>query len=168
MDPSANPMDFSFSTAGVDTSFPSLAVADYPVRIEKWEIKDAKDNQKMVRLTLETLEPATDTRGRQHKPGFKLSTNLTLPTGTADSPGEHDEIRLKNIASFQDAVLGLGDDGAASRPAFNSAFLNEAIGKKVKAVVKASKDTTYGDTEIKGFKHIPVMTSEVGTSSPVV
>lgn len=158
-------MDFSFSTKNVDTSFPSLAVADYPVKIERWDMKDAKNDQKMIKLTVETLEPSTDTNGKLHPPGFKMTTNLTLPTGTADSPGEHDEIRIKNIASFQDAVLGLPDGVNNDRPEFDGKFLNEAIGKKVKAIVKARKDTQFGDTEIKGFKFIPTPASDPGAAS---
>jgi hypothetical protein len=164
---SQNPMDFSFSTGNVDTSFPSLAVADYPVKIEKWEMKDAKDNLKMIKLTVETLEPSTDTNGKLHPPGFKITTNLSLPQGTPESPHEHDEMRLKSIASFQDAVMGLPDGVYPARPPFSSAFLNEAIGKKVKAIVKPRKDTTYGDTEIKGFKHIPTPTSDVGAAPTI-
>lgn len=148
-----NPMDFSFSTKGVDTAFPSLAVGEYRVSFDEYKLKPTKNpGEFQFRIGCSTQEPATDTKGKEHKPGFKLGFNLTTPVG-----GDNDEIRIKMMAQFLDALLGTDDslEGDKARPDFNSATLNSAQGKQFIVIVKKSKDDTYGETEVKGFKFIP-------------
>lgn len=152
MSTQANPLDFSFNLAGVETAYPALAVGEYPVTFEKWETKPTKnDGEIMVRFTVSTLEPAFTVRGNtQEPPGFKLGFNITLPS--ANTPADQVTIRNRQMALFLDALYKTTQE---NRPPFNSETLNAAIGKPFIVVIKKAKDDQYGETEIKGYKPIP-------------
>lgn len=149
-----NPMDFSFTMKGVDTAFPSLAVAEnIPFRFIKWEPKSTKNpGEVMLRIQVETLEPATDTKGREQKPGFKTGFNIILPNEA--TPEDQLKMRQAQMALFIDAMHGTNED---NRPDFSAELLNASIGKTFLASTKKSKNDEFGETEISGrsFKHIP-------------
>lgn len=147
--PDDNPMDFSFSMKGVDTAFPSLSVGEHRVAFNGFKVKPTKNpGEHQFRVEVSVQEPFIDTKGKLQKEGFKSGFNLTTPVG-----GDNDEIRIKMMARFLDALGGFDEN---SRPDFCTATLNGFIGKNFIVVVKKSKDDTYGETEIKDFKFIPV------------
>lgn len=148
----SNPLNLNLNLKGVDTSYPALAVGDYRAQIAGYEIKESSKTPGlfMLNIKLETLEPANDAKGKLLDPPFKFSSNLTLPGAPGAEP-DHEEMRLKSLASFVDAVFNAT---AETRPDLNDETLNQLIGKQVIVKIKKSKDDTYGETEVKGFKAI--------------
>ena len=136
-----------------DTSFPALAVGDYRTEIKKTEFKESTKTPGLWQfiVTVALLEPATDVKGKTVNPGFELNARLTLPGGPGVPP-EHEEMRMKQLATFIDAVFNNEDQ--ATRPAFDEATINALPTKQVIIVVKKNKDTDYGETDIKSFKPV--------------
>lgn len=136
-----------------DTSFPALAVGDYRTEIKKTDLKESQKTPGMWQflVTVALLEPATDTKGKTVEPGFSLNARLTLPGAPGAQP-EHEEMRMKQLATFLDAAFN--NEDMASRPAFNEATINALPGKQIIIVVKKNKDTDFGETDIKSFKPV--------------
>lgn len=145
---SANGLDLNLDLSSVDTSYPSLAVGKPAMTIIKLDISpwksDPKNKSLVVQLQTTDIQPST--KGEDLPPGFKTNYRLNLQQGY-NAAGEAVGDYKKDIARFLDAVFGTD----SPRPRFNQETINACIGKTVKAVVKARKDTTdgYGDTEVK-------------------
>lgn len=145
------PLSINLNTKGIDTSFPTLSVARHLVKVLGYELKESTNNPGlwMLRLSLETQEPAFSYKQKELPPGFKFNTNLTLP---GDGSGEHDELRLRALCLFMDAVDGTDQE---SRAEFSNEWLETIKEKKVVVEMKKSKDDTYGETEVKAFHNLP-------------
>jgi len=146
-------LNLNISIAGLDTSYPSLAVGEVLAQINSITPKESTKTPGlyMLAIGMETLEPSEDSKGKKLDPGFKFSSNLTLPNGENQ---EHDEMRLKSLGSFVDACLKTDQ---TTRPDFSQEVVDRIIAEKakVKVVIKKSKDDTFGETEVKGYKALP-------------
>ncbi len=148
----SNPFDMNISLAGVDTSYPTLSVGDHLVQIITIEPKESGNTPGlwMAKVSLETLEPTHDAKGKSVEPGFKFSANVTLPGQPGVAP-EVEEIRIKSLAAFVDAALGTD---ISNRPDFSQETADKMINKKLRAVFKKSKDDKFGETQCQSFKAI--------------
>lgn len=150
--------NLNISLKDIDTSYPSLAVADYPMEIKKYEFKESSKTPGMWMfiLILAVLEPAQDCKGKELPLGWETTARLTLP-GAPGAVAEHEDMRNKSLASLLDAVFHTSLE-AGDRPDFNEQTCNALIGKKVIACVKKNKpdkdtgEVLYGETDVKSFK----------------
>lgn len=136
-----DPLNLNFELSDVDTSNPSLGVGEHPMIIAKTEIKAWKTDPSKHSLvvSLKLADEALDTNGNPIPPGLFMFYRLSLQ----QQEGAFDF--RKDLARFTEAVFG-------ERRNLDAATLQEALGKTVLAVVKPAKDTTYGETEVKGVK----------------
>lgn len=160
---SSGPLNLKLATKGVDTSYPALATAEYRVSVEKAEYKESGKTPGlwMLNVVTATQEPAYDTKGNLHQPGFKTTFNITLPS--AEGGQEHDDTRTKQLCRFIDACLGTDQK---TRPDYDEEVRNSFLNKQIIIVVKAAKDTTYGDTEVKDYKALITAGAEETSSAP--
>lgn len=150
------PLNTNIDLSSTDTSFPSLVAGEYPVSVVGFESKTTKNaGQIMLRVELHLQTPAKDCKGNDLTPGFPVFTNLILP----GAPGEEKkdrEFREKLITLFFDSVFNTSnlDNRKASewKGELSNESLNACVGKVVKVLIKPSKTTTHGETEVKGFK----------------
>lgn len=147
----------------VDTSFPSLATGQHRCELKKFDCQESKKTPGlfMLIITLSTLEPASDAKGKVLEPGFEFNTRLTLPGGPkVDSEKmsgeEMEELRLKQLATFVDAACNSTQE---NRPPLTDQLLESLIGKQILVVMKAAKseqiDQGYSETEVARFKPVP-------------
>lgn len=145
----------SISLKGVDTSYPTLNVGKVLSSLDGYEVKESqnKPGMFMIKLNMITEEPYNDTKGKLQPPGFKFSANLTLP-GAPGAEAEHEEMRIKGLASFLDAALGTNID---DRPDMSAEVMEQCVKKKMMVKFKKSKDDTFGETQVSGFEFVPTM-----------
>ena len=136
-----DPLNLNINLSDVDSSNPSLGVGEHPMIIVKTEIKPWKTDpsKHSCVVSLKTIDEANDTNGNTIPPGMFMFYRMSLQ----QQEGAFDF--RKDLVRFTEAVFG-------EKRNFDAAMLQEALGKTVTAVVKPSKDTTYGETEIKGLK----------------
>lgn len=147
-----NPLDIGLELRGVDTSFPSPAVGRHKVACRGIEPKESTNTPGlwMLKVTLELQEPADDAHGKPLQPGFKFTTNITLP-GAPGADADTEAIRLKSTAAFVDAALGTTMD---DRPNLKEAIA--MVPDKVFFVnMKKSKDEGFAPTQVGSFSPLP-------------
>lgn len=136
-----DPLNLDIDINDVDTSLPSLAPGEVPMRIVKVEVKPStknpSDNYFVVQL--QTTDIATSTKGTPINPGFNAFYRMALQQNQSENAPDF-KIAL---AKFSDAVFG---ERRQPRE------FPESVGKTVLAVIKPTKDTTYGESEIKYLK----------------
>lgn len=136
-----DPLNLDIDINDVDTSSPSLAPGEVPMRIVKVEVKPStknpSDNYFVVQL--QTTDIATSTKGTPINPGFNAFYRMALQQNQSENAPDF-KIAL---AKFSDAVFG---ERRQPRE------FPESVGKTVLAVIKPTKDTTYGESEIKYLK----------------
>jgi len=141
MSDNLDPLNLDIDINDVDTSSPSLAPGEIPMRIVKVEVKPSaknpSDNYFVVQL--QTIDTATSTKGTAINPGFNAFYRMALQQNQSDNAPDF-KIAL---AKFSDAVFG---ERRQPRE------FPESVGKTVLAVIKPTKDTTYGESEIKYLK----------------
>jgi len=144
--------DLNINLKNVDTSFPSIAVGDVLSSVLSVVPEESKKTPGlwMLKVSFETLAPTTDTKGKDLPPGFKYAARITLPGQSGAE--EHDEMRLKSLCLFIDGCLGTSTE-AGDRPGLNEA-MSLVVGKQVLVSFKKSKDDQFGETEVKGYKHV--------------
>lgn len=150
------PLNTNIDLSSTDTSFPSLEAGEYPMSVVGFTSKETKNaGQTMLRVELHLQAPAKDCKGNDISPGFPVFTNLTLP-GAPGEEKQHRDIREKQITLFFDSVFKTSSPETRRASEWKGELSNEAlnlaVGRIVKVVIKPSKDTTYGETEVKGFK----------------
>lgn len=136
-----DPLGLNIDLENTDTSNPSLSVGEHPMMIVKSEIKPwAKDpSKRSLVISMKTVDATLDTNGNDLAPGIYMFYRLALQ----QQEGAFDF--RKDLARLTEAAFG-------ERRNLTNEVRQELTGKVVLAVVKPSKDTTYGETEVKGVK----------------
>lgn len=137
-----DPLNLNIDITDVSTDFPSAAVGDHHVRITKAEVKAwSKSPGHSLVITVANVNDLQTTSGEVIPPGkFTAFYRLNL------TETEGFDFR-KNLARFSEAVFG-------TKMPINNEFIAALVGQEFIAIFKPSKDTTYGDTEIKGCKAV--------------
>lgn len=141
-------LDFNIDTDGVETEIPYFAPGDLHVRITKVEVVPFKNDtsKRALKLSLTNVADTLGTRGQSILAGKGLATarfNLQPVTENPDAPDFKVDLARLSVAAF------------GTKRQINAEFVNELPGKEVIAVVKAKRDTSFGDTEVTRVKEVP-------------
>lgn len=141
MSDNIDPLNLDIDINDVDTSSPSIAPGEVPMRIVKVEVKPSTKNpaDKYFVVQLQTTDVTVSTKGTPINPGFNAFYRMALQQNQSENAPDFKVA----LAKFSDAVFG---ERRQPRE------FSESVGKTVLAVIKPSKDTTYGESEIKFLK----------------
>lgn len=133
-----DPLNYEMPLSGIDTQIPVLPNGDYLTQVKKSEIRPNKDNTgHNWHLEFGLAAPATDTKGKEVKIDFPLFQDIALQPGKDAKDAEGFK---RGIAQAVDAIFGTD---ISTRPAFNMALVQSAVGKMVVA-------QSYADEYPKG------------------
>lgn len=139
----------SLNLQDTDLSMPLLMEGNYPLRIKKAEVVEAKkiSGTYNIKVDLGLDSEAFGTKGESIKAGYPFSMYLPWPSELRD---EESNNRCKqNLARFQLAILNLKNskENLSSLPEFTDEFLHDCVDKVVLAKVRTSKqddNSEYG------------------------
>lgn len=134
----------------VDTSMPQPVDGKYNATISSAEVKDnrLKTGYNLV-VTVALTDSCTSTKGKEMKPGFKMTRFMPLPIPGSAYDNEHKEMFMTSLAMFQLAVLGLKntEDNVARLPELDDPFIAGCVGKAVVVKVGLSKEKDGQESE---------------------
>ena len=134
--------DLDIDLADVDTSTPALRPGKVEMVITKADITNGTKNpsEKYLALQLKSVNEETGTKGETLKPGQLMYYRLPLQT--------HE----KAFEDFRKGLARLSVAAFGEQVKFNMEFVASLPGKIVLATIKASKNTDFGECEIKGLE----------------
>lgn len=142
-------LPLSLNLKDTDLSMPLLMEGNYPLRVKKTEVVEAKKipGAYNVKVDFSLDGEASGTKGEHIKAGYPFTMYLPWPSELRD---EESNTRCKqNLARFQLAILNLKNskENLASLPDFTDDFLYDCVDKVVLAKVRSSKqddNSEYG------------------------
>lgn len=142
-------LPLNLSLQDTDLSMPLLMEGNYPLRIKKVEVVEAKKipGTYNIKVDLGLDGEATGTKGESIKAGYPFTMYLPWPSELRD---EESNTRCKqNLTRFQLAILNLKNskENLAAMPDFTDEFLHDCVDKVVLAKVRTSKqddNSEYG------------------------
>lgn len=142
-------LPLSLSLQDTDLSMPLLMEGNYPLRVKKTEVVEAKKipGAYNIKIDFSLDGEATGTKGEAIKAGYPFTMYLPYPSDLRD---EDSNTRCKqNLTRFQLAIMNLKNskENLASLPDFTDEFLRDSVDKIVLAKVRTSKqddNSEYG------------------------
>jgi hypothetical protein len=137
-------LDLEIDLEDVDTSTPALAPGVVEMVIIKGEVTKGTKNplEKYLALSLKSISEEQGTKGETLPAGQMMFYRLPLQT--------HE----KAFEDFKKGLARLSLAAFGEQLKFNSEFIQGLKGKHVMATIKASKNTDFGECEIKGLKAV--------------
>jgi len=139
----------SLNLRDTDLSMPLLMEGNYPLRVKKAEVVEAKKipGAYNVKVDFSLDGEASGTKGESIKAGYPFPMYLPWPSDLRD---EESNARCKqNLARFQLAILNQKNskENLAALPDFTDEFLFDCVDKVVSAKIRSSKqddNSEYG------------------------
>jgi hypothetical protein len=151
----------SLTLNNVDTSMPILVEGRQPLSIKDAKIAESKSGKGfMLVLTLQTVDPSKDIKGKDVAAGFPIIHRFMWPApGTEFGDGEQAPNYLAQLTRFQLAVLNLRDTpenkAELANIPFDDAFIADLPGKILMCNIRTSKSKEgdeYGPrSEVSSF-----------------
>jgi len=139
-------LDLNIDLTNVDTSYPAAAIGEHHMRVTKVDRSEwakSPGNYSLV-VSFTNVEPLMATSGREIAPnGFIANYRLALQ----QSDNERAPDFKLDLAKLVESAYG-------EKRVLNSENMMGLVGKEMLVVFKAARDTTYGETEIKGVKKL--------------